>query len=97
MKRHSKSERSTTGRSLRGILKANVMRQRRETVYRMIAKRNGGVVPCFVCGTHVQFKRATLEYILPNSRGGTDAIENLAISHPICNHRRGAPEVTHPC
>lgn len=97
MKRHSKSERRTTGRSLRGILKANVMRQRRETVYRTIAKRNNGIVPCFVCGTHVHRKRATLEHILPKSRGGTDAIENLAISHPICNHRRGAPEVTRPC
>lgn len=94
MKRHSTGERRAVGRHLRGILKANRMRQLRETVYRMIAKRNNGKVPCFVCKHHVARTRATLEHVIPRSRGGTDAYDNLSISHPICNHRHGAPEVT---
>ena len=56
----------------------------------MLAKKNNGLVPCFVCGRHVKEKNATLEHILPTSKGGTDDMENLAISHYQCNQRRGA-------
>jgi len=62
---------------------------RRETLYRMLGKRNNGTVPCFVCGRHVREKNATLEHIIPISKGGTDDMDNLSISHFQCNQRRG--------
>lgn len=86
------SRRSTkirVGYHLSGMLKASVMKQRRETVYRMIAKRHHGRVPCFVCKKAVPRESATLEHIIPKSLGGTDNLRNLSISHDVCNHRRG--------
>ncbi|MFG6462304.1 HNH endonuclease [Roseateles sp. DXS20W] len=68
---------------------AQVRKQRRETVYKMKRKRCYGVVPCFVCGQHVDEMHATLEHVQPLSKGGTDAMANLDISHSWCNQARG--------
>lgn len=75
--------------SLKNRLDTVVRQNRRDTVYRMIAKRNEGAVPCFVCGRHVPLKYATAEHILPKSLGGTDDVSNLSISHDRCNNLRG--------
>lgn len=66
--------------------------QRRETIYKMTAKRHGGQVPCFVCGRHVTVARATLEHVVRRRDGGTDDMGNLAISHEWCNANRDAIE-----
>ena len=75
--------------SMKAKLQASVRANRRETIYKMTAKRNGGKVPCFVCGEHVSEETATLEHILPKSKGGTDDMDNLSISHEDCNKKRG--------
>jgi 5-methylcytosine-specific restriction endonuclease McrA len=67
----------------------SVNKRLREKIYFMLIKRHGGVVPCFVCGQHVNKRFATLEHIRPKSKGGTNAMTNLSISHFWCNHRRG--------
>lgn len=77
---------------LKGMLHQGMMAKRRKTVYRLLMKKHGGMVPCFVCGKHVKWDDATNEHIKPKSKGGTDAIENLAISHYRCNQRRGDNE-----
>lgn len=33
--------------------------------------------------------RATIEHIVPRSKGGTDALENLALACSGCNHEKG--------
>lgn len=81
--------RSCIKQSLRGMLKQTVMQRRRETTYRMLAKRHAGLVPCYVCAEHVPLAFASLEHIVPLSRGGTDEMSNLAISHYRCNQLRG--------
>lgn len=69
---------------------ATAIRQnRRDTVYKMLSKKHDGSVPCFVCGRHVPERYATLEHIEPISLGGTDDMDNLAISHNTCNVKRG--------
>lgn len=78
--------------SLRSRLEASVRAGRRETIYRMLAKKHDGTAPCFVCGKHVKEKNATLEHIIPKSKGGTDEMDNLSISHYQCNQRRGNGE-----
>jgi 5-methylcytosine-specific restriction endonuclease McrA len=65
------------------------MSGRKETVYKYLGKKNDGNVPCFVCGKHVKEPNATLEHITPLSKGGSDEIENLSISHYQCNNARG--------
>lgn len=69
-------------------LAASVRQQRRKTLFRMLSKRDG-VVRCFCCGEPVPERDATLEHKLPVSRGGTDDMSNLAISHSLCNQQRG--------
>jgi 5-methylcytosine-specific restriction endonuclease McrA len=64
-------------------------RNRRETIYQMLSKMHMGKVPCFVCGKHVRKEDATLEHILAKSKGGTDDMDNLSISHAMCNVKRG--------
>ncbi len=80
------------------ILEAQVRKTRRETVYKMICRRNDGQCPCYVCGRHVKERHATLEHIVPISKGGTDDMGNLSISHNACNARRGNSEMgSAPC
>ena len=60
----------------------------RDKIYKTVARQMHGVVPCWVCGTHVPPEESTLEHIQPLSEGGNSHLENLAISHADCNHRR---------
>ena len=46
---------------------------------------------CFVCKEDiVTAEEATLEHIIPKSRGGTNASSNLALSHRSCNQDKGS-------
>lgn len=45
---------------------------------------------CILC-KHIETnpKALSVEHIKPRSHGGTDALENLALSHKSCNYARG--------
>ena len=73
-------------------LKGAVRKSRRETIFKMKGKRNNGIVLCFVCNRPVRERDATLEHVIPISKGGTDAMDNLDISHLYCNTKRGNGE-----
>ena len=62
----------------------------RTKIYKTIARQLHGVVPCWVCGEHVLPEAATLEHIQPLSEGGNSHLDNLAISHELCNNQRHA-------
>lgn len=62
----------------------------RDKIYKTVARQLHGVVPCWVCGEHVLQGDATLEHIRPLSEGGNSHLENLAISHAVCNNQRRA-------
>ena len=59
-------------------------------IYATIARQLHGQVPCWVCGEHVTPEAATLEHIRPRSEGGSSHLENMAISHGVCNRQRHA-------
>lgn len=65
----------------------------RDKIYKTVARQLHGVVPCWVCGQPVAPADATLEHIKPLSEGGNSHQENLAISHAVCNHQRGKPQI----
>jgi 5-methylcytosine-specific restriction endonuclease McrA len=65
----------------------------RDKIYKTVARQLHGVVPCWVCGEHVLPAAATLEHIQPLSEGGNSHLENLAISHDVCNNQRHATGV----
>lgn len=89
MRPATKQYRRAVGRHLRGMLDTTILQRRRDTTYRMLAKKHDGQVPCYCCGRHVPKQHATLEHIIPKSRGGTDEMSNLSISHRYCNNKRG--------
>jgi 5-methylcytosine-specific restriction endonuclease McrA len=62
----------------------------RDKIYKTVARQLHGVVPCWVCGQPVLHAEATLEHMRPLSEGGNSHLENLAISHALCNQRRHA-------
>ena len=62
----------------------------RGKIYKTVARQLHGVVPCWVCGEHVLPEAATLEHIQPLSEGGNSHLDNLAISHELCNSQRHA-------
>lgn len=62
----------------------------RTKIYNTIARQLHGTVPCWVCGEPVDPGKATLEHIKPLSEGGNSHIDNLAISHEVCNNARHA-------
>ena len=62
----------------------------RDKMYKTVARQLHGVVPCWVCGEHVTPQAATLEHIQPLGEGGNSHVENLAISHEVCNGQRHA-------
>jgi 5-methylcytosine-specific restriction endonuclease McrA len=68
----------------------------RDKIYKTVARQLHGVVPCWLCGEHVEPMDATLEHIQPLSEGGNSHIDNLAISHDRCNNQRHAKAAPAP-
>jgi len=55
----------------------------RSTIY----SRDNGC--CSYCCKDIPFARATLDHVLPKSRGGKDTWENLVLSCSQCNSKKG--------
>lgn len=44
---------------------------------------------CWICKQKMKLQTATVDHIIPVSKGGTDHISNLRLAHASCNQRRG--------
>lgn len=51
---------------------------------------SGLLVPCCFCDWEMSYSSATLEHIMPVSKGGQTVSENLTLSCEACNNERGA-------
>ena len=58
---------------------------------RRIAEREGRFRCCW-CNGHLTIESATIEHIIPLSRGGTNELRNLDMACIPCNTARGAPD-----
>lgn len=78
----------------RGVLPVSVQRYRiQPAIADRIAKRDGWC--CHYCGIklfgHVEtFGPASVDHVLPTSRGGTNALSNLRLACVPCNSSKGA-------
>lgn len=64
---------------------------RRKQTIRCLVKRDcpdGPIVCCF-CNDELSFRTATLDHIIPHSKGGLANLWNLAIACSRCNNERG--------
>lgn len=50
--------------------------------------RDGGV--CGICGEPVKIKQASVDHIVPRSKGGKDCLHNTQTTHWDCNRRKRA-------
>jgi 5-methylcytosine-specific restriction endonuclease McrA len=55
--------------------------------YRRIVERDGMV--CHLCGNAVATHELSYDHIVPISRGGRHAEDNIKVAHRLCNVRRG--------
>jgi hypothetical protein len=51
------------------------------------AKQNG---VCPLCRQGLKLSEASLDHILPRSKGGSSSLENLRATHKVCNAERGS-------
>ena len=51
---------------------------------RFLSSRDGGA-RCRYCGRRQKLRELTIDHVIPLSRGGTHAIENLVLSCAACN------------
>lgn len=60
-----------------------------ERVHRdVVWKRDMGI--CHICQMAADPLDWHLEHVIPIARGGSHTYENVAVSHPLCNRRKGA-------
>lgn len=57
---------------------------------RRLIKKYG--LRCFWCGKRLTPKTATIEHLLPQSKGGTHSFDNLRLACYACNHGRSRPK-----
>ena len=48
---------------------------------------------CHICGKRVPAGEIELDHLVPLSRGGDHTHDNVAVSHRVCNRRRGAGHI----
>ena len=70
----------------------------RHALHRILEDKDGGL--CAVCFEPIDLTLSgrhadgpTVEHIIPRSRGGSDELENLALSHWRCNKGRGTRDL----
>ena len=47
---------------------------------------------CHLCGRYILLDDASIDHLIPLSRGGGNAIDNITIVHKWCNHEKGDKE-----
>lgn len=60
--------------------------QRRELKRRMYSNQNA---ICYICNKYMTFKDASVDHVIPLSKGGSSEEENLKLAHKDCNDKKG--------
>jgi 5-methylcytosine-specific restriction endonuclease McrA len=56
--------------------------------YDAVYARDAGI--CYLCTEPVTQRAAHFDHVIPLSRGGTHTFDNIKVTHPSCNVRKGA-------
>lgn len=77
---------------LRACARGKVRKGKGTRLRKIVAKNEValfGTLACYCCGRPLSLASSTLEHIVPQSLGGKNILENLALSHAACNQARG--------
>lgn len=44
---------------------------------------------CSLCKEPMPYKKASIDHVIPRSRGGNNSLDNLKLAHRDCNSRKG--------
>jgi len=47
---------------------------------------------CYLCGRFIALDDASIDHLIPLSKGGRNRIDNIAVVHMWCNHEKGDKE-----
>lgn len=78
--------------------RSNESRRQELELRRTIAERDG--YTCWLCGKPIDITRtrstdplaATVDHVLPKSKGGKRTLDNLRLAHRSCNAARGSAD-----
>lgn len=70
----------------------------RSKLYRRQVMQGAQYIHCHYCGTHLTPMTATVDHVIPRSKGGTSELSNLVLACRKCNQAKGnkMPEQFHP-
>lgn len=83
---HIRSARESKRRALRLGASTGIDRRANEWFY--LQARTSPVLNCFWCEKQIPLGKRHVDHVVPISRGGSDAIENLCFSCATCNLRK---------
>lgn len=72
----------------RGMFPTRERRRSTKESLRVAVLERDGLV-CGLCGGDVEPDEVHIDHILPRSLGGPDDLDNLQVSHALCNMRKG--------
>jgi len=58
----------------------------------------GGIIPCYLCGETLTLKTATLDHVIPRSKGGVNHADNIRFCCESCNNKKqnNIPKIVPP-
>lgn len=62
-------------------------RDRRHTLRVKLLEKQNGICP--ICGLVLHINDASFDHIKPKSKGGSNALVNIQVTHYVCNNRKG--------
>tara|TARA_Y100000592_G_C5463764_1_gene315498 strand:+ start:567 stop:1106 length:540 start_codon:yes stop_codon:yes gene_type:complete len=86
----------TVVRFVTGVLAAKLrsIKKGHKPSKKMLWKRDDG--KCQYCGIKISIGNATIDHVIPRSRGGKETWKNLVIACSKCNSKKGS-SLTHEC
>lgn len=70
-------------------LRSDQRRRVRRSLYRRQVMRGATHIHCHYCGTRLTPMTATVDHVIPRSKGGTNELSNLVLACRKCNQAKG--------
>lgn len=69
------------------MIRANYYKHERRAIKNKLWDTEGDI--CYLCQQSMTYRQATIDHVIPLSKGGADDISNYKLTHPRCNLEKG--------